>query len=468
MKFRLSEIADWIGTRAAPVKDQLVDGYSIDTRTIRGGDLFFALRGPARDGHDYIAEAFAKGACAAVASSVWSAENRIDSRLLAVEDPLRALGELAGRARRRWGRPLAAVTGSNGKTTTKDLIAAVLETKYRVAKSEGNLNNGLGLPLSLLRFDERSEVGVAEMGMNHAGEIGRLADIAAPSVGVVTNVNAVHLEHFSSVDEIALAKRELIEKLPLDGTAVLNGDDPRLAGFPKAFAGPAVTFGIDSPADFRAVEVETLGARGVRFRLDAQAGQSGGGLRFESRLPGRHNVSNILGALAAASVLGVDAEDARESIAAFRPPGMRGECLHLDGVTILYDCYNSNPKALAAMLAVLRETPAKRRVAVLGEMLELGPEAAALHHEIGEKVADYGIDLLVAVGGWAREFAAGAVSRGFSRESAFYFEDAAAAGSFLARTASSGDAVLLKASRGVGLERAWDAWRRRPGGTGDK
>ena len=451
----LSEIAAWLGARWSAA-DQEVAGYSIDTRTVGEGELFFAIRGAGRDGHDYVRTAIDRGACAAVVRSAWAAENGGIGPVLAVKEPFEALGAAARRARRRWGRPLTAVTGSNGKTTTKDLIAAVLATKYRVAKSVGNLNNELGLPLSLLRFDEEAEVGVTEMGMNHAGEIRRLAGVAEPTVGVVTNVNAAHLEHFSSVDEIASAKRELIEALPSEGTAVLNGDDPRVARFRDGFTGKTVTFGLNTEADFKAVDVTTLGAGGVSFRLEP------GGGRFESSLPGRHNVANILAALATASVFDVDAEDARAAVAGFQPGGMRGEVLRPAGVIILNDCYNSNPKALSEMLTVLRDTPARRRVAVLGEMLELGPDSEALHYEAGRTALEAGVDVLVAVGGLAGEIIAGAVENGFSRDSTFSFEDAGAAGAFLAKTVSAGDAVLLKASRGIGLERALEAFLEPP------
>ena len=448
----LSKIAGWLGSQSPPA-DQEVAGYSIDTRTVHEGELFFAIRGSGRDGHDYVRTALDRGACAAVVRSGWAAENEGIGPVLAVKEPFEALGTAAHQARRQWGHPLAAVTGSNGKTTTKDLIAAMLETKHRVAKSAGNLNNELGLPLSLLRFDGEADVGVAEMGMNHAGEIRRLARMAEPTVGVVTNVNAVHLEHFSSVDEIASAKRELIEELPSEGTVVLNRDDPRVARFQEGFAGKTVTFGLNTEADFKAVDVETLGAAGVRFRLNA------GGERFESSLPGRHNVSNILAALATASVFDVEAENARAAVAGFEPRGMRGEVLGLGGVTVLNDCYNSNPTALWEMLTVLRETPARRRIAALGEMLELGPESAALHYEAGRKVAEAGVDVLAVVGGHAGEMIAGAVENGLSRDSVFSCEEAGAAGAFLVKTVNAGDAVLMKASRGVGLERAFEALR---------
>ena len=458
MKFRLSKIAGWLSAEISS-KDREVTGYSIDTRTIAAGDLFFAIRGSARDGHEYVAAAFESGAAAAVVRSTWATKNETSGPVLAVTDPSQALGELAGYARRDWGNPLIAVTGSNGKTTTKELTAAVLGISFSVAKSEGNLNNQLGLPLSLLRFDEKSEVGVIEMGMNHIGEIRRLTDIAAPSVGIVTNVSAAHLKHFSSLDEIALAKRELIEQLPRGGTAILNNDDPRVTDFRKIFPGKTITFGIDTPADFQALDVETFGAQGVRFLLSSREQRKGIKLRFESPLLGRHNVANILAALATASTFGVETKKARDLIANFQAQGMRGETLQIGGVTILNDCYNSNPQALFEMLTVLQQTPAVRRVAVLGEMLELGAKTAALHHEMGREVVKTNVDLLVAIGRSAREIVSGAVDEQFPPDSAVYFKDVAEASLFLAKTVRSGDAVLLKASRQVRLEQTLDVIR---------
>jgi len=459
MKFRLSQIADCLGVET-PLKDREITGYSIDTRTIRAGDLFFAIRGPVQDGHQYVPAAFENGASAAVVRDTWAMENEINDPILAVPEPSRALGELACRGRLNWGKPLVAITGSNGKTTTKELTAAILGTRYKVARSLGNLNNELGLPLSLLRFDEKSEIGVVEMGMNHIGEIRRLTNIAAPSIAVVTNVNAAHLEHFSSVDEIALAKRELIEQLPNGGTAVLNNDDPRVASFKKVHSGPVITFGIEQPADFRAVDVETFGAQGVRFILRVGTGRQGKELRFESPLPGRHNISNILAALATASTLGVDTEQAHSLIASFQPRQMRGEVLRIGGITILNDCYNSNPQALLEMLIVLKETSATRRIAVLGEMLELGVQTPILHAESGRKVAEAGVDLLIVVGETARKVAAGAAEEGFPSNAIFYFENAVTASSFLVDTLRRGDAVLLKASRRVGLEQVLEVMKR--------
>ena len=442
---------------ARPTADSEVTGYSIDSRTACEGDLFFAIPGPNFDGHDYVMPALERGSRAAVVRREWAGRHPAIGPVLAVEDPRRTLGRLANQARRQWGRPIVAVTGSNGKTTTKELISALLATRYRVSKSGGNLNNELGLPLSLLRFDDQAEIGVLEMGMNHGGEIRALARIAEPSVGVVTNVNPVHLEHFSSVDEIALAKRELIEGLPSDGVAVLNADDARVRRFAESHSGRVVLFGIDHEADFRALDVKILGAKGVRFRLAGNSSPEGSTIRFSSPLPGRHNISNILAAIAAAAVFDIAPRRLVDAVSQFRPRGMRGEVLEVGGVLLVNDCYNSNPRAALEMLEVLRQTPAKRRIAVLGEMLELGSGSADLHRAIGRDVASGGIEALVTVAGAACEIAEEAVRSGLPRSAVHFFEEAREAGDFLTTLLAPGDAVLFKGSRGVGLETALDA-----------
>ncbi len=474
MRLRVVEITEMLGL-ASPAGDGVASGYSIDSRTVRAGDLFFAIRGPRFDGHDFVKAALEAGAVAAVVEEGWAAVNAAARQLIAVEDTATALATLARQTRRRWGKPVAAVTGSNGKTTTKNAAAALLATRYRVAKTEGNLNNELGLPLSILRMDETSEMAVLEMGMNNRGEIRRLAAIAEPNAGVVTNVSAAHLGYFSSVDEIALAKRELVESLPQDGTAILNADDDRVAAFTRVHQGRSLTFGLERPADFRAEEVESLGAKGTGFTLawtggicessrsaDSARREAGGNrVRFQSPLIGRHNVSNVLAAIAVCAVCGVDPATLVESVARLQPAALRGEVQELGGVTLLKDCYNANPSAMEAMIATLGETPGKRRIAVLGEMLELGDESVPLHRQVGRKVAAARVDLLITVQGDAREIREAAVAQGFPAAAASFFETAAEAGAFLGENLAAGDTVLLKASRGVGLERALPAIERR-------
>ncbi len=444
MKLSLEEIARMAGTKA-PDLPAVAGGYSIESRSIRPGELFFAIRGEKRDGHDFIEAALGAGAVAAVASrGPWRAARR----LLLAADPKAALQQLAARARERWGGRVVAITGSNGKTTTKEVAASLLATRLRVAKSEGNLNNDLGLPLSLLRVEESAEVAVMEMGMNHAGEIRALARIARPDVGVVTNVSAAHLEFFGSIDEIALAKRELIESLSEGGTAVVNADDDRVRSFPSVHSGRTVTFGIEAPAEIRAVDIEDRGPAGTRFRLTP------GGLEFTTPLAGRHNLYNTLAGLAVAWALGITPESLRAAVAALRPAGMRGEILTVGGIRIINDCYNSNPRAAEMMLDLLAATPAKRRVAVLGEMLELGENSESLHRQVGRKAADHKIDLLAGVRGAARHLVDEAVRQGLPGGAAHFFEAAPAAGEFLRTALQPGDAVLFKGSRAVKLEKA--------------
>jgi UDP-N-acetylmuramoyl-tripeptide--D-alanyl-D-alanine ligase len=458
MTFSIQQAAEMMGAKPPTAKElhaAVAQGYSIDSRAIRPGELFFAVRGERRDGHDFIEAALAAGAIAAVASR---GPAHSAGRLLLVADPKLALQQFAEKARRSWGRKVIAITGSNGKTTTKEIVAALLSTRFRVAKSEGNLNNELGLPLSLLRMDAAADLAVLELGMNHAGEIRALASIAHPDIGVVTNVNAVHLEFFHSVGEIALAKRELVESLPASDIAVLNADDDRVSDFARFSAARVVTFGINAPANVRAVDVEDRGLDGTSFRLQGgAAGPEAGREALFTPLPGRHNLYNTLAGLAVAQVLGIEPASLRDAVRALRPTHMRGELVEVGRVRILNDCYNSNPRAAEAMLDLLAATPAARRVAVLGEMLELGPASQDLHRQLGRRVARSGLSLLVGVGGAARFLVEEAVRSGLPRSAASFFDDPRAAGKFLAATLRPGDAVLFKASRGVKLEEALDA-----------
>jgi len=426
-------------TAARPAGMQ-ISGWSIDSRTLAPGDLFIALRGENHDGHDYVKVALEKGAAGALVD-----RDLGSGALLIVEDTLAALQKLAGWARCRWAGKVVAVTGSAGKTTTKDVIAHLLAVEMAVGKTIGNLNNHVGLPLSILRLPDESRVAVLEMGMNHAGEIRALARIARPDVGVVTNVGYAHVEAFGSGEAVARAKRELIEELPADGVAVLNANDPLVSAFREMHRGSVVTFGLAESADVRAEDVE-LGVETVRFRC--------GGVRFESPLVGRHGLANVLAGLAVARVFAIPLERLRDAVRSLAPGKMRGERLEHNGVIIWNDSYNSNPEAARAMIDVLCSTPAGRRVAVLGEMLELGPSTEPLHRDIGRYVAAQGIDVLVGIRGAARFTVEEAVRAGLSDGAAYFFEDPAEAGDFLGGMLREGDAVLFKGSRGVKVERA--------------
>ena len=437
MTLELSQIRAWLGLPAGDPSGT-VSGSSIDSRSVKAGELFFAIRGPSNDGHDFVPDALAKGAVAAVVRS----DYRGEGLLLHVADASLALSQLAAKARKDWGGTVVAVTGSSGKTTTKDTIAALLEDFLPVAKSQGNLNNEYGLPLSLLRIPEQVRTAVVEVGINNVGEMRRLAEIAAPDVAVVTNVGTAHVGNFASVDEIAAEKGRLVEALAPTGTAVLNADDDRVAAFCDKHSGAVVTYGIECSADLRAHDIELLGADGARFRLN--------GLPMHSPLAGRHNVYNVMAAAATATALGVGPERLAGPLSRLRPSVMRGRVSRIGGVTLIDDCYNANPPAVEAMLEVLRGTSATRRIAVLGEMRELGVRSQELHRRVGAAVGRAGIDHLVAVTGDAAEIAAAA---GIPSE---FHASPEAAGSALAGLLRQGDAVLFKASRGVQLERARD------------
>lgn len=453
MNWTIAQVADALGAGFAS-GDGRVAGYSIDTRSLTRGELFFAVRAE-RDGHDYVASAFEKGACAAVVALDWAVPGELQGKaLLRVADPRQALADLARAQRRAWGGSVLAVTGSAGKTTFKEAAAAMLAVKYRTAKTAGNLNNDLGVPLTLLRMAEDAEVAVIEMGMNHAGEIRELARIAEPNAGVVTNVSHAHVGAFESIDGVAAAKRELIEELGPSATAVLNADDPRVRRFDEVHSGWVVTYGVDEPADYQATGVEALPDGGSRFGLRTEGRVSG--LEFETRLPGRHNVSNIIGAIAAAAALDVDPAELRAAVAELQPGNHRGQTRRLGAITVIDDCYNSNPAAVETMLCDLAGRPAKRRIAVLGEMRELGAASKELHQRVGAAAAQAGLDLLVAVEGDAKWIAEAAAAAGLARSRTLFVENADAAGAVLTELLAAGDFVLLKGSRGVRLERALD------------
>ena len=429
-----------------------VAGYSIDSRSLSPGEMFFAVRAE-RDGHDFVAGAFEQGACAAVVALDWPAPPELAGKaLLRVADPRQALADLARAQRRAWGGSLLAVTGSAGKTTFKDAAAAMLAAKYRTSRTAGNLNNDLGVPLTILRMAEDAEVAVVEMGMNHAGEIRGLARIAEPNIGVVTNVSHAHVGAFESVEGVALAKRELIEELGPRGTAVLNADDPRVRSFEEVHSGPVVTYSVAAPADYQATDIEALPGGGSRFGLKREGRDTG--LEFQTRLPGAHNVSNIAGAIAAAAVLEIEPAELQTVVAELQPGNHRGQTRRLGGITVIDDCYNSNPAAVETMLRDLASRPAARRIAVLGEMRELGAASKDLHQRVGVAAAQAGLDSLVAVEGDAKWIAEAAAAAGMARAQVRFVKDAVAAGAALVELLADGDTVLLKGSRGVRLEKA--------------
>jgi len=454
MKLPLSKIAEFISAAGEFPRDEVAQGYSIDSRTIRPGELFFAVKGERLDGHDYVIAALEKGAAAAVVQKAELHRYPDKTRLLAVDDTLIALQTLATAVRKVWGKPLVGVTGSAGKTTTKESIAHVLGTRFRVLKSEGNFNNHFGLPLMLLKLEPEHDVAVIEMGMSHAGEIRALAKIAQPEIGVVTNVAPVHMEFFDSLAGIARAKYELIESLPASGTAVaiLNADDEYVSQFGRDFKGKVITYGTRATADIRAENVQTRGAEGSEFDVVLAGG------REHARLPlvGEHNILNALAAVAVGLARGLKPAEAVGALATLVPPDKRGQVLQLGNITVINDCYNSNPKALHAMVDALAAMKAGRRIVVAGEMLELGPAGAEMHRAAGQHVAEKKIDVLLGVRGLAQGMVEGARHAGAKAE---FVASPEAAGEWLARETRDGDVVLLKASRGVKLETALETWK---------
>jgi UDP-N-acetylmuramoyl-tripeptide--D-alanyl-D-alanine ligase len=446
MKLPLWRIAEFVGSKSECDQEAVAMGYSIDSRTLNPGDLFIAIAGERFDGHNYVQAALEKGAVGAIVEAGKHVAGD-PLRLLQVEDSLKALQLLGAAARRLWGKPLLAVTGSAGKTTTKEILAHILATRFRVMKSSGNLNNHIGLPLQLLKLEAEHDLAVVEMGMNHAGEIRALGELAHHDLAVVTTVAPVHLEFFGSLAEIARAKYEIIETLHPGGVAVLNADDDYVCQFGRDFKGKVVTFGIKRSADVTAKKIKLNGAEGSTFEL--VVGSVGEPVTFP--LVGEHNIYNALAAAAAAMERGLSPSQAAGALSSIAPPDKRGQVLHLHGATIINDCYNSNPRALEAMIDTLASMKAERRILVVGEMLELGPTAEALHRECGKHAAEKKIDMVIGVRGMARAVAEAACGSGIQAQ---FVETPEQAGEWLARNLRPGDAVLLKASRGVKLERA--------------
>jgi UDP-N-acetylmuramoyl-tripeptide--D-alanyl-D-alanine ligase len=425
-------------------------GCSIDSRTVSPGELFFAVRGERHDGHDFVIAALERGAIAAVVSRARVAtlpDAALAVPLLIAEDTLIALQSLAAHVRRQWGRRVVAVTGSAGKTTTKEAIAAALGAKFNVLKTRGNLNNAFGLPLELLRLEPENEYAVIEMGMNHTGEIAALARIAAPDWGVVTNVGTAHIENFAEGQPgIARAKLELVAALPAAGVAFLNCSDPYVSQFGREFTGRVVYFGDGPCADPQILGVtEDLAGLHVRFR----AGKREGNLTLH--LLGAHNASNAMAGLAVALEAGVDLYTAVAALESLTAGDKRGQVMEIDGATLLNDSYNSNPEALRSMIRTLAARPARRRILVAGEMLELGQHGPELHAACGKTAAEAGLDLVVGVRGNAEHLATAACAGGVA---SLFLPDAEAAGYWLRQNLQPGDLVLVKGSRGVRLERA--------------
>ncbi len=453
MNLEIQEVAKILKSKVSP-RAAVCRGYSLDSRNVRPNELFFAITGPNFDGHDFVASAIDRGAVGAVVSRdrFESYPESLRPLLLDSSDTIRALQKLGHVVRKRWARPLVAITGSTGKTTTKEMIATFLGLRFQVAKSLGNYNNELGLPISLVGLEDNHEVAVMELGMSHTGDIRFLAELAEPNIGVVTNVGPVHLEYFKSIDAIASAKMELVEKLNPEGVLVLNADDDRVCKFGKSYSGKVVTFGISEDADYRASNLQSKTAGSFNFDLKAEGRLVNMNLPF----PGIHNVSNALAAIVVARQLDIHIDEISGALSNLSPLAQRSEIINLPKeITLINDCYNSNPLGLESMLRVLGEWPSGgQKILVVGEMLELGPTTPEWHQKLGEMVARMGqVDWLLAVQGEAQGFIQGACRGGFPGSRTHFFDEAEQAGEFLVLLTKPKDIILIKGSRDVHLEK---------------
>ncbi|MEJ2143635.1 MAG: UDP-N-acetylmuramoyl-tripeptide--D-alanyl-D-alanine ligase [Acidobacteriota bacterium] len=426
---------------------------SIDTRTLRTGECYFAIAGERHDGHDFLTQAVEAGAAVLIVGR--TVPEALGRRLpvLLVEDTTRALQDLGRRVRKIWGGKLVAITGSMGKTTTREFTVRLLSKRLQVLQPYGNFNNHIGLPLSLTRLASTHNAAVVELGMNHAGEIDLLGDICRPDIAVITNIAPVHLEFFESIDAIAQAKGEILHSLPEDGSFVFNSDDERARKLAETFQGQTVSFGFGPEADYRISEWAIRDLSGMSFAM------SGPGLLVTGRLGvvGKHFLYDAAAAVAVAGLFDLRPDEIHQGLSRLLALQGRGRLLCLDSVRLWDDSYNSNPQALESVLETLsRVETSSRKVLVLGDMLELGPTAPELHRRVGMRAAEVAA-LLVTVGSLAEHLRAGAIEAGLPMAATRHFASAEEAAEALPGLLHDGDLVLVKASRGVHLDRIVEA-----------
>jgi len=433
----------------------LIQGISTDSRTVAEGELFVALKGPHFDGHHFALKALEKKAGGVLIEEDRTGDIRWNGyrprAVIVVKDTLRALGDLARDRRRKYRTPVVALTGSNGKTTTKEMIAACLETAFPILKTKANLNNLIGLPLTLFSLTEKERVVVLEMGMNVPGEVRRLTEIAEPDVGLITNIQKVHLEGMGSLERVKEEKGELFRRMRRDGTILVNQNDPHVIDLGSEFGGQKITFGVEKSADVMAKEIRLRGAEGISFKLILEGEET----EVKLRLLGRHFVSNVLAAIGVASLFGIEVKKAKEAVEDFQPFAMRMEVIHLEaGKTLINDAYNANPRAMELALETLAEIRGKgRAIAVLGDMLELGDFTDEAHRQLGEKVKELSIDLLLALGEKAPLVVESAIRHGFESRRAWVVENHSEAIDTLRGVTQEGDWILVKGSRGMAMEK---------------
>jgi UDP-N-acetylmuramoyl-tripeptide--D-alanyl-D-alanine ligase len=420
----------------------LVTGVSTDSRTLKKGMLFFALRGEHFDGHDYLENAFNQGACAAVVDRRWKgAGKEMNWNIIEVDEPLTALQEVASAYRKQFEFPVIAITGSNGKTTTKEMLAQILETQYQVAKSPGNLNNQIGVALSICEWQDSDEMAVLEMGTNHFGEIHRLAEIAAPTHGLITNIGKGHLQFFGDLEGVFRAKIELLDSLN-DGVLFLNGDDPFLKRIQNRLP-ETITFGLSEDCTFHPDEWGTNDSACPWMKIDDSC--------IQLAVSGSHQLYNGLAAVAVARTFDIQWNSIQASLSVFQPVDKRMERIEADGLIILNDSYNANPGSIEqAVLTLVSMHTLKRRIVCLGDMLELGKASRDEHEKVGELIMKNGIDTLVCYGSESRATIEKVKSLGL--KSAFHFDTKSEITEFLCGFLREGDGLLVKGSRGMKME----------------
>ncbi len=444
-ELKIREIAEFMGgkiLRGNP--ENFVRGYSIDSRTIKEGEIFFALKGD-RDGHDFVLDALRNGGVGAVVSKMVNIpENKV---LIYVEDTLKALQNLAKKVVERLKPKVVGITGSAGKTTVKEGTFYLLSKFKKCIKSPGNLNNHIGLPLSILNIGVEDEIAILEMAMSSRGEIKTLTEIAPPDVSVITNINPVHLQFFSSIEEIALAKKEILDGTKEGGVAILNGDDPLVRKISVDFRGEKIFFGEGEGNQIRISDIKRDGEFGIEFTIDLEGERE----KVQLKPVTKPFIFNILPAIGVVSAFGFKLKDISPYISNFKPFKMRGEIIFLGNKILIDDSYNSNPRALSTMLEEIYHARG-RKIAVLGDMLELGGREEEFHREIGRSLANLRIDFLVTVGKLASLIGEEAVKWGMVKENFRSFSDSESASEFVEKIVKDGDVILVKGSRRLKME----------------
>jgi UDP-N-acetylmuramoyl-tripeptide--D-alanyl-D-alanine ligase len=427
-------------------EDDMLTGVSTDTRKIKSGELFVAIKGERFDGHSFILDAVSKGASGILVQEggITNANFKMpDVDFISVPDSVKALGDIANFQRSRFNIPIIGITGSNGKTTTKEMIASILNKRFNVLKNFGTENNNIGVPLALMRLNSEHNISVLELGTNHLGEISRLSEIARPTIAVITNIGPSHLEYLEDLDTVFKAKCEILEYINKESRVILNLDDEHLR---KLKIGPKIIwFGLTKDADFYADKIN-LEPDGINFRLNEKWDISLGVL-------GRHNVYNALSAIATAWDFGVSIDEIRDALKEFRVPNMRMEVKRFGDIKIINDSYNSNPQSMKQAIEALRDmTTEGRKILIAGDMLELGNLSGRFHHLVGKQAAESGIDLIVAVGKLAEHIARGAQEAGMSERKIKLCSVTKEAREKVGNLIKKGDTILVKGSRAMKME----------------